>query len=92
MVEKNGASGWERRFCLGTDIVTECWREEPIMQTAKSEVEQLLKNLPDESSYEDIQYHLYVLEKVKRGEQRATAEGTLSQEQVEARLGKWLSK
>ncbi|WP_303903680.1 hypothetical protein [Thiohalomonas denitrificans] len=36
------------------------------MQTAKNEVEQLLKNLPDDSSYQDIQYHLYALEKVKQ--------------------------
>lgn len=62
------------------------------MQTAKQEVEQLLKNLPDESSYEDIQYHLFVLEKIKRGEERASSEGTLTQEQAEGRLAKWLTK
>lgn len=66
--------------------------EELIMQTAKQDVEQLLQNLPDESSYEDIQYHLYVMEKIKRGEMRARAEGTLTQEQAEGRLAKWLSK
>jgi len=62
------------------------------MQTAKQEVEQLLKNLPDETSYEDIQYHLYVLEKIRRGEARARTEGVLTQEQTEARLGKRLSE
>jgi hypothetical protein len=62
------------------------------MQTAKQDVEQLLKNLPDDSTYEDIQYHLYVLEKIKRGEARARTEGTLTQEQAEARLAKWLTK
>lgn len=62
------------------------------MQTAKQDVERLLKNLPDESSYEDIQYHLYVLEKIKRGEARASSEGTLSQGQVEARLKKWTTE
>ncbi len=61
------------------------------MQTAKQDVEQLLKNLPDSSTYEDIQYHLYVLEKIKRGEARAQAEGALTQEQAEARLAKWLT-
>ncbi len=74
-------------------MLTESRRSEEIpVQTAKQEVEQLLKNLPDESSYEDIQYHLYVLEKIKRGEERASREGTLTQEQAEARLGKWLSE
>ncbi|MGE0081737.1 MAG: hypothetical protein AB7U81_10605 [Thiohalomonadaceae bacterium] len=62
------------------------------MQTAKQDVERLLKNLPDDSSYEDIQYHLYVLEKIKRGEQRASAEGKLAQDQVEARLKKWITE
>lgn len=37
------------------------------MNTAKMEVEQLLKKLPDNCSIEDIQYHLYVLEKIRKG-------------------------
>lgn len=37
------------------------------MSTAKHEVELLLKKLPDNCSLEDVQYHLYVLEKVRRG-------------------------
>lgn len=60
------------------------------MSTAKSEVKSLLENLPDDSSLEDIQYHLYVLEKVKRGAERAESEGTLSNAEARQRLGKWL--
>ena len=37
------------------------------MQMAKREVEQMLRNLPEDSTLEDIRYHLYVLEKIKRG-------------------------
>ena len=37
------------------------------MSAAKQEVEALLKKLPDECTLEDIQYHLYVIEKVQRG-------------------------
>src|SRR5579883_2499036 len=37
------------------------------MATLKQAVEQLLDKLPDNSSVEDIQYHLYVLEKGRRG-------------------------
>ena len=62
------------------------------MQSAKQDVEELLKKLPEDSSYEDIQYHLYVLEKIKRGEARAQVEGALTQEQVEARLARWTTK
>jgi len=60
------------------------------MQTAKQDVKALLDQLPDDSTLEDIHYHLYVLEKIQRGEQRAKDEGTLSQEDVEARLNKWI--
>lgn len=59
------------------------------MNTAKAEVEALLKNLPDDCTLEDIQYHLYVLEKIQRGLEVADTQGTLTQEEVEQRLSKW---
>lgn len=61
------------------------------MSTAKQEVEAMLSKLPDDSSLEDIQYHLYVLEKIQRGVERAITEGTISQAEAEERLGKWLT-
>jgi hypothetical protein len=60
------------------------------MNTAKQEVQALLRQLPDDCSLEDIQYHLYVIEKVNNGLESAVSEGTVSQEEVERRLGKWL--
>ena len=62
------------------------------MSTAKNEVQQLLNALPDDCSLEDIQYHLYVIEKVRNGLELADSQGTLSQEEVEQRLGKWLTE
>ena len=62
------------------------------MSTAKQEVEQLLHKLPENCSLEDIQYHLYVLEKVRRGLDDAEVNGTLSQPEVEARLRPWLTE
>jgi hypothetical protein len=59
------------------------------MSTAKQDVERLLEKLPDDCSLEDVQYHLYVLEKVRRGLEDARVNGTLSQEELEARLSKW---
>jgi hypothetical protein len=61
------------------------------MSTPKSEVTAMLAALPNDSSFEDIQYHLYVLEKVNRGIERAETEGTVSNEDAKSRLGKWLS-
>jgi hypothetical protein len=60
--------------------------------TSKQEVESLLKKLPDECSLEDIQYHLYVIEKVRHGLEAADNQGTLTQEEAESQLGKWLTE
>lgn len=61
------------------------------MSTAKQEVETLLKKLPEDCTLEDVQYHLYVIEKIQRGVDRATAEGVLDQQTVEEKLGKWIN-
>ena len=53
------------------------------MNTAKEEVRSLLDKLPDECTLEDAQYHLYVVEKIQKGIDRAASEGTLSQEEIE---------
>jgi len=62
------------------------------MSTAKEEVKTLLDKLPDDCSLEDVQYHLYVVEKIHRGIERAEKEGVTSQEDVERKLSKWTSK
>ncbi|MFV1975910.1 MAG: hypothetical protein ACC651_09190 [Candidatus Scalindua sp.] len=62
------------------------------MNTAKEDVRSLLKKLPDDCTLEDIQYHLYVAEKVRRGIERAEKEGVIEQEEVEKRFSKWTSK
>lgn len=61
------------------------------MTPIKEEVIALLNRLPENASIEDIQYHLYVLEKVRNGLDSIEKEGGLSQKQVEERLSKWLS-
>jgi hypothetical protein len=62
------------------------------MGTAKQEVEALLHRLPEDSSMEDIQYHLYVLEKVRKGVESSETQPLLTQEEAEARLGRWLTE
>jgi hypothetical protein len=60
------------------------------MSTAKEEVNVLLSKLPDDCSFEDIQYHLYVIEKIRNGLDAAKSRGTVPQEEVEERFRKWL--
>lgn len=62
------------------------------MVSVKDEVTSFLRRLPDDCSLEDIQHHLYVLEKVQRGLARADQEGAIEQEEAEARLSKWLTE
>ena len=60
------------------------------MGRPKDDIRSLLEKLPDDASYEDIQYHVYVLEKVNRGLERGSADGAIPHEDAKARLGKWI--
>jgi hypothetical protein len=62
------------------------------MSTAKEEVQSLLSKLPDDCSLEDIQYHLYVIEKIRNGLETAESQGTASQDEVEQRFSEWLTE
>jgi predicted transcriptional regulator len=59
------------------------------MQTAKQEVEQMLHHLPDNSSIEDIQYHLYVLEKIRKGQDDISNGRSCTHEEAKERLKKF---
>lgn len=62
------------------------------MRTAKEEVRRMLDQIPDDATFEDIQYHIYVREKIERG-LKDIQEGRLqSQEEVEQRMSRWLGK
>ncbi|MBK8232918.1 MAG: hypothetical protein IT349_16675 [Candidatus Eisenbacteria bacterium] len=62
------------------------------MKTAKDEVRELLNCLPDEASFEDIQYHIYVRQKVQKALDAARAGDVVSPEDVRRRLARWLEK
>jgi hypothetical protein len=60
------------------------------MSVVKKEISELLERLPEDASIEDLQYHLYVIEKVRNGLEATRTEGAVTQAQVEEKLGKWL--
>jgi predicted transcriptional regulator len=62
------------------------------VKTAKDEVRELLDNLPDDASLEDIQYHLYVRQKIQRGLAAAEQGHTIPHEEVVRRMSRWLEK
>ncbi len=62
------------------------------MQTVKQEVSDLLNRLPDDCTLEDVQYHLYVLQKIERGLKDVEEGRVYTQEEVEKKMLKWLEK
>jgi hypothetical protein len=62
------------------------------MKTAKEEVRDLLDQLPEDASLEDIQYHICVTQKIQKGLD-AEAEGqVIPQAEVERRMARWTGK
>ena len=56
----------------------------------KGEMIKMLESLPDDCTWEDIQCHIYVREKVERGMAAADAGDIISQEEAERRVDEWL--
>ena len=62
------------------------------MATAKEEIRKLLDALPDDATWEDVQYSIYVRERVERGRREAAQGNLLEQEEIERRMKRWLSE
>lgn len=62
------------------------------MDTAKDQVQKILEKLPDDASFEDIQYHIYVRQMIERGLADVEAGRVVTHEEVERRLAKWRTK
>ena len=62
------------------------------MSRVKQAVVDLVKALPDSCTLEDVQYQLYVRQKVERSMRAAAAGRVQSHGQVKKRLAKWLAR
>jgi predicted transcriptional regulator len=58
----------------------------------KDDVKQMIDNLPENCSIEDIQYTLYVRSKIQKGLKDLDEGNVLTTEEVRARMAKWLNK
>ena len=68
-----------------------CVKTAGVPMTAKDTVRALLDRLPDDCSLDDVQYHLYVVQAIARGQADEDAGRVVSHEQVDAELRrKWL--
>jgi hypothetical protein len=52
----------------------------------EEEVKRMLESLPDEASFEDIQYHIYVQQKIDRGIEASERGDFISDEEIEQRM------
>jgi len=59
--------------------------------TDKQKVINLLNRLSDDCSLENIQYHLYVLQKIEHGLKELDEGKGIPHEEVEKRMSKWLT-
>jgi hypothetical protein len=60
------------------------------MATAKEEVRRLLESLPDDASLEDVQYSIYVRERIERGRREGDDGKLIEQDEVESRMCRWV--
>jgi predicted transcriptional regulator len=56
------------------------------MQTAKQSAKQLIEQIPDQASWDDIMYEFYVKQKIEKGLQAAQEGRTVSHEEAKKRL------
>jgi hypothetical protein len=62
------------------------------MSTAKDDVRRILDHLPEDATLEDIQYHLYVRQKIEQSVGEADSGKVMSNDEVEERMKKWLDE
>lgn len=58
----------------------------------KEEVRRLLDRLPDEASYDEIQYHIYVQQKIDRGLEASERGEFISDDEIEQRIARWVGE
>jgi predicted transcriptional regulator len=60
------------------------------MQTVKEQVKEMLDVLPEDTTYDDIHYHLFVREKIDKGIKDIEEGRIVTEEEMDARFKKWL--
>jgi len=62
------------------------------MPTVKEEIRCMIDRLPDDTTWEDVQYSIYILQRIERGRQEAANSKILDEAEVERRMKPWLTK
>lgn len=62
------------------------------MNTPKEAIIELGKTLPDDATYDDIMYRLYVITKIERGLKDMKEGRVVSDEEARKRISQWRTK
>ena len=62
------------------------------MQSVKEQVKEMLDVLPEDTTYDDIHYHLFVREKIDKGIADIEQGKIVTEEEMDARFKKWLER
>jgi predicted transcriptional regulator len=60
--------------------------------TVKEQIRKMVDQLPDECTVEDVQYQLYVIEKVRRGLKSIDEGKGIPHEQAKKQIASWFTK
>jgi hypothetical protein len=64
--------------------------ERTSMNTVREEAHKLVDQLPDEASWDDLMYQIYVRKKIEAGRQAIAGGRVFTQEEAEKRMAPWL--
>jgi len=59
------------------------------MQPVKQEVLDTINNLPEDTNMDEIMYRLYVLDKIRKGQQAVEEGKTVSHEELKKEIETW---
>jgi len=59
------------------------------MQPVKQEVLDTINNLPEDTNMDEIMYRLYVLDKIRKGQQAVEEGKTISHEELKKEIETW---
>ena len=62
------------------------------MASAKQTVRDVLKQMPENCTLEEIQYQLYLRQKLAKSRFAAAEDRVVSHQEVKSRLSKWLAR
>ncbi len=68
------------------------WKVTSEMPNAKEEIRRILDTLPEDATWEDVQYSIYVRERVERGRIEAQEQKLVDQAEIEMRMERWLDE